>query len=98
MPAERVIDLLQRWMPEHCDKIHRAGNWIWIIFPEKPSEDVRALLSQMGFHWNGVRKCWQHPCGEFKVRTFIPPRRRRMPRIPDGEQQSGGRAEGGDQP
>ena len=70
LSRERVLDLLQRWLPEHCDKVHRAGNWLWVIFPEKPSEDVRALLSQMGFHWNGIRKCWQHPCGAITVRMW----------------------------
>jgi len=40
-----------------------VGKWVWITFPEPPAPQVRAELSQLGFHWNNHRKCWQHPCG-----------------------------------
>lgn len=51
-----------------CQPINLAevvGKWVWITFPEQPTEQVRGQLSQFGFHWNNVRKCWQHPCGQF---------------------------------
>jgi hypothetical protein len=38
---------------------------VWVTFREQPAENVRAGLSQIGFHWNNSRKCWQHPCGQF---------------------------------
>ena len=93
LPREQVLELLQRWLPEHVDKVHLAGEWIWIIFPEKPSVEVRSMLAQIGFHWNGIRKCWQHPCGAFTVRTFDLRPRRKKPRAQDDSQ-----VKGGDQP
>ena len=44
-----------------------VGKWVWVTFPEQPAEMVRGQLSQFGFHWNNSRKCWQHPCGQFRT-------------------------------
>jgi hypothetical protein len=27
-----------------------------------------------GFHWNNIRKCWQHPCGQITTGTPQDPR------------------------
>jgi hypothetical protein len=51
-----------------------VGNWIWITFYEQPEAQVRQELSQLGFHWNNVRKCWQHPCGHVAAGTKDDPR------------------------
>ena len=67
LSTDRVLDLLRRWMPNQYDLAEVVGKWVWITFPEQPSEQVRGQLSQFGFHWNNARKCWQHPCGQFKT-------------------------------
>jgi len=40
-----------------------VGRWVWVRFPGKPSEEVRFLLREAGFHWSGKRKAWAHDCG-----------------------------------
>ena len=65
LSTERVLELLRRWMPAQYDLAEVVGKWGWITFPEPPAEQIRGQLSQFGFHWNNVRKCWQHPCGQF---------------------------------
>lgn len=67
LPTARVLEILRRWMPRQYDLAEVVGHWIWITFTEQPAEQVRAELSQLGFHWNNARKCWQHPCGQFKT-------------------------------
>ena len=64
LPLEKVLSVLRRWMPRQYELAEVVGKWIWISFPEQPVERVRADLSQLGFHWNNTRKCWQHPCGQ----------------------------------
>ena len=64
LPVEKVLEKLQRWMPAQYELAEVVGKWVWITFPEPPLERIRAELSQLGFHWNNTRKCWQHPCGE----------------------------------
>ena len=64
LSVEQVLEKLRRWMPKQYTLAEVVGKWIWITFPEQPAERVRADLSQLGFHWNNTRKCWQHPCGE----------------------------------
>ncbi len=73
-PLARVLDVLRRWMPAQYDLAEIVGEWIWITFPEAPAEPIRAELSQLGFHWNNVRKCWQHPCGKVTERGTQDPR------------------------
>jgi hypothetical protein len=71
---DRVLAILKRWNPRHFDLAEVVGNWIWITFPEQPDERVRADLSQLGFHWNNTRKCWQRPCGQVTTRGQQDPR------------------------
>ena len=72
--VEKVLEKLQRWMPEQFKLAEVVGKWIWISFSEPPLERVRADLSQLGFHWNNTRKCWQHPCGQTLPRGTQEPR------------------------
>ena len=65
LSTDRVLELLRRWMPKQFALAEVVGKWVWITFTEQPAEQVRAELSQLGFHWNNYRKCWQHPCGQF---------------------------------
>jgi hypothetical protein len=74
LSVEKVLEKLERWMPEQFKLAEVVGKWIWITFPEPPIERVRAELSQLGFHWNNTRKCWQHPCGETLPRGQGEPR------------------------
>jgi len=74
LPVEKVLEKLKRWMPAQYELAEVVGKWIWITFPEAPDERIRAELSQLGFHWNNTRKCWQHPCGETLPRGTQEPR------------------------
>ena len=74
LPVEKVLETLRRWMPAQYALAEVVGKWIWIRFEEAPIERVRADLSQLGFHWNNTRKCWQHPCGETLPRGTQEPR------------------------
>ena len=67
LPTEKVLDLLRQWLPAAYALAEIVGQWVWITFPEQPAETVRGQLSQFGFHWNNARKCWQHPCGQFRT-------------------------------
>jgi hypothetical protein len=74
LPVEKVLEMLRRWLPNQYQLAEVVGKWIWIKFEEAPVERVRADLSQLGFHWNNTRKCWQHPCGETLPRGQEEPR------------------------
>ena len=74
LSVAKVLERLERWMPEQFKLAEVVGKWIWITFPEQPAERVRADLSQLRFHWNNTRKCWQHPCGETLPRGTQEPR------------------------
>jgi hypothetical protein len=74
LSVEKVLEKLKRWMPAQYDLAEVVGKWVWVTFPEPPAERIRADLSQMGFHWNNTRKCWQHPCGETLPRGTQEPR------------------------
>ena len=74
LSVEKVLEKLRRWMPAQLELAEVVGRWVWITFPEPPLERVRADLSQLGFHWNNTRKCWQHPCGQTLPRGQQEPR------------------------
>ena len=74
LSTESVLDLLRNWLPEVYGLAEVVGKWVWVAFPEQPVEPIRAGLSQLGFHWNNTRKCWQHPCGETLPRGQQNPR------------------------
>ena len=74
LPVDKVLDTLRQWIPRAYELAEVVGKWIWISFPEQPVETLRADLTQLGFHWNNTRKCWQHPCGETLPRGQHNPR------------------------
>jgi DNA repair protein RadC len=61
-------------MPEVFDEAQVVGNWIWLEFTVPPDRVIRSKLKRLGFHWNGHRKCWQHPCGLSRSRSFRDPK------------------------
>ena len=65
LSTDSVLALLRKWLPEVYGLAEVVGKWVWVTFPEQPAETVRGQLSQFGFHWNNVLKCWQHRCGQF---------------------------------
>lgn len=63
--ADRVIEELRRVTQGAYTRAGVIGRWVWVHFQEAPAPEVRAALSQVGFHWSARRQCWQHPCGCF---------------------------------
>jgi hypothetical protein len=74
LPTNTVLELLKSTMPRQFELAEVVGKWIWIQFAEAPAQQIRAELSQLGFHWNGKRQAWQHPCGQFTAGTPNEPR------------------------
>ncbi len=35
-----------------------AGEWVWVTFDRKPSEEVRTELKEEGFCWSRTRSKW----------------------------------------
>ena len=62
-PTLGLLDRLKSEMPEIWDQAQVVGKWVWLEFNVPPLKEIRARLKTLGFHWNGQRKCWQHPCG-----------------------------------
>lgn len=58
-----LLDRLKTDMPEIWGQAQVVGRWVWLEFASPPLQSVRGKLKELGFHWNGKRKCWQHPCG-----------------------------------
>jgi hypothetical protein len=69
LPQDRVLKILERWMPFQRKMASVVGSWIWIQFKSEPPAEIRRDLSQLGFHWNNKRKLWQHPCGNQTATT-----------------------------
>lgn len=67
--ADQVLDALRDLPGEALEKALVVGKWIWVQFENPPAAQVRAGLSQLGFHWSPRRQAWQHPCGVFDVDT-----------------------------
>ena len=67
MPTDQVLVALKQLMPTQYALAEVVGQWVWIAFAEQPVAEIRAGLSQLGFHWNNARRCWQHPCGQFRT-------------------------------
>jgi hypothetical protein len=65
--ADRVIEELRRVAGGAYSRAGLIGRWVWVHFAEAPAPELRATLSQLGFHWSPRRQCWQHPCGFFRT-------------------------------
>jgi hypothetical protein len=44
-------------------KAELCGVWVWVSFEEKPSDELRKELKEVGFRWSPRRKKWAHNCG-----------------------------------
>lgn len=69
-----LLDRLKREMPEIWNDALVVGKWVWLEFNVPPVKEIRSRLSNLGFHWNRDRKCWQHPCGESRARSSRDPK------------------------
>jgi len=67
LSTDEVLRVLREYLPEQLPLAEVVGKWVWITFGSAPAELIRGQLSQLGFHWNNHRKCWQHPCGQFAI-------------------------------
>ena len=74
LPAEKVIQLLEKEAPGMFNMAEVVGKWVWIQFREKQPRKVTALLAEFGFHWNNKRQAWQHPGGALTPSTESDPR------------------------
>jgi proteasome lid subunit RPN8/RPN11 len=69
-----LLHTLKTEMPEIWGEAQIVGKWVWLEFNIPPEREIRARLKELGFHWNGPRKCWQHPCGVSRPRLKGDPR------------------------
>jgi len=69
-----LLERLKTEMPEIWGQAQVVGKWVWLEFNVPPVGEIRANLKKLGFHWNGQRKCWQHPCGVPRPRAGSDPR------------------------
>ena len=69
-----LLETLKTEMPEIWGEAQVVGRWVWLEFNVPPVREIRANLKKLGFHWNGQRKCWQHPCGAPRPRLNGDPR------------------------
>jgi len=74
LTTSRLLTLLRTQAPRFWEVAEVVGKWVWITFTEKQPREVTMTLSEMGFHWNNIRQCWQHPCGTWIERTPRDPR------------------------
>ena len=70
----QLLSKLRTEAPRFYDMAEVVGAWVWIQFGERQPSTVTAELSELGFHWNKRRACWQHPCGKFTEGTDKDPR------------------------
>ena len=72
--TDKLLSLLRREAPKFFELAEVVGKWVWIQFDGKQPVTVTAVLSELGFHWNGKRQSWQHPCGQYRDKraTFDP--------------------------
>src|SRR5579859_2340839 len=69
-----LLDRMKRELPEVWSQAQVVGKWVWLEFNVPPLREIRTKLKELGFHWNGGRKCWQHPCGVHRARSGQDPR------------------------
>lgn len=76
LPTPELLQKLHSQAPEIFDMAEVVGSWVWIRFAEKPSRQITAMLSGLGFHWNKTRQVWQHSCGCPSRKAAYDPHRR----------------------
>ena len=67
LPTPKVLNQLLNTLPDVYGLAEVVGKWVWVQFDNTPAAEIRQKLSQLGFHWNGQRQTWQHPCGQFAI-------------------------------
>ena len=68
-----IIDVV-RFCQEEELPAEVVGQWVWIEFDGKPSEEIRTKLKAVGFKWIKKRGKWAHNCGVHSRRGRINPR------------------------
>jgi hypothetical protein len=75
--TDKLLALLRSEAPKFFELAEIVGKWVWIQFDQKQPVTVTSVLSELGFHWNGKRQSWQHPCGIFRDQSSpIDPRKK----------------------
>lgn len=69
-----LLAKLKSQMPEIWQQTEVVGRWLWVEFNIAPAKEVRDKLKELGFHWNHVRRLWQHPCGVARGHSSRDPR------------------------
>jgi hypothetical protein len=69
-----LLGRLKHEMPELWGQAEVVGRWVWLEFNVAPDKEIREKLKGFGFHWNGIRHCWQHPCGVSTDRSHRDPK------------------------
>lgn len=64
-----LLDRLRAELPGLWGQAQVVGKWVWLEFNIPPLRGLRSRLRSLGFRWNGVRSCWQHPCGIGQARA-----------------------------
>ncbi|MBI3852570.1 MAG: hypothetical protein HY298_20120 [Verrucomicrobia bacterium] len=73
LPTPKVLNQLFTTLPDVYRLAEVVGKWVWVEFRETPAAEIRQQLAQLGFHWNGQRQTWQHPCGKFSLGSQADP-------------------------
>jgi len=69
LPMDEVLERLEELRqvtegyPTPWYKVSEVWKWVWVIFEDIPPLPVRKFLLDLGFHYNGKRRVWQHCCG-----------------------------------
>ncbi len=71
-----LLTKLKTDIPDVFQQAEVVGSWVWLEFNVPPEPQIRGKLKELGFHWNGQRKCWQHPCGVHRPHSQGDPRSR----------------------
>ena len=69
MEQGRVLAFVKRRIQRQWGLTKVVGSWVWVIATDTLTELERSMLFELGFHWNGRRRVWQHPCGVFAPRS-----------------------------
>ena len=82
LPTPRVLHVLSNSLPDVYGIAEVVGKWVWVQFKDTPAAEIRQQLSQLGFHWNGNRQVWQHPCGQFSLSSQADPHQKYSSHFP----------------
>ena len=66
LDTETLLAVLRGSAPRFFEPAEVVGQWVWIQFADKQSNEITHVLAELGFHWNRARQTWQHPCGTYR--------------------------------